>query len=40
MRYDLLYLTKLNRKYSAYSTAEMVTAADMQGFKATSYITL
>lgn len=41
MRYDLLYLTKQNLKYSAYSAAEMVTPTDMEGFfKATSYIHL
>lgn len=41
MRYELLYLTKLNLKYSAYSAAEMITPQDMEGFfKSTSYLNL
>lgn len=39
MRYELHHITKLNLKLSAYTAAEMVTPADMEGFFiATSYL--
>ena len=31
IRYELLYLTKFNLKYFAYSAAEMITPQDMEG---------